>query len=140
MKSDGGNKHRSHTRATRNRHRGTPLIDPGRPNLITQSLVPSRVSKSRMNQVSHRPDPAQSHVMSVITEAVRGVSAKARDVEISPETSLIEDLALDSLDLVAVVLQLQDHFQIEIDPDDLPTLRSVGDLITSLDKHRRAAA
>jgi acyl carrier protein len=78
--------------------------------------------------------------MSVITEAVRGVSAKARDVEISPETSLIEDLALDSLDLVAVVLQLQDHFQIEIDPDDLPTLRSVGDLITSLDKHRRAAA
>jgi acyl carrier protein len=93
-----------------------------------------------MKQLPNKMGAAPSDVMSVIAEAVRGVSAKAKDIVISPESSLIEDLALDSLDLVAVVLRLQDHFQIEIDPDELPTMRSVGDLIASLDKHFRSAA
>jgi acyl carrier protein len=93
-----------------------------------------------MKHVYNRFGAGQSDVMSVITEAVRGVSAKARDVEISPELSLLEDLALDSLDLVAVVLHLQDHFQIEIDPDEIPNLHHVSDLVATLDKHRRTAA
>jgi acyl carrier protein len=93
-----------------------------------------------MKQVTNTPGATNSDVMSILTDAVRSISAKARDVDISPEASLIDDLALDSLDLVAVVLRLQDHFQIEIDPDELPLLRSVGDLVASLDKHLRTAA
>jgi acyl carrier protein len=81
-----------------------------------------------------------AEAMTVIAEAVRSVSAKARDIEISSQTSLVEDLALDSLDLVAVVLRLQDHFQIEIDPDELPAMRYVGDLMASLDKQVPTAA
>lgn len=93
-----------------------------------------------MKQVPIQLGVAESEAMTVIAQAVRSVSAKARDIEISSQTSLVEDLALDSLDLVAVVLRLQDHFQIEIDPDALPAMRYVGDLIASLDKQVSTAA
>ncbi len=45
---------------------------------------------------------------------------------------MLEDLALDSLDLVAVVLRLQDHFQVEIDADAIPSMKRVADLAASL--------
>ena len=41
---------------------------------------------------------------------------------ITPDSLLLEDLALDSLDLVAVVIQLQDQFQVEIDPDEITAI------------------
>jgi acyl carrier protein len=79
-------------------------------------------------------------MMAIITDAVRSVSAKARESTLTPDSLLLEELALDSLDLVAVILRLQDHFQVEIDPDEIPALRSVGDLVASLTRHLRAAA
>jgi acyl carrier protein len=79
-------------------------------------------------------------VIAVIAETIRTVSAKARQTSISPDSLLLEDLALDSLDLVAVILQLQDRFQVEIDPDEIPKLSSVSDLLVSLTRQLRAAA
>jgi acyl carrier protein len=75
-----------------------------------------------------------------IAEAIRTVSAKARAVTITADSLLLEDLALDSLDLVAVVIQLQDQFHVEIDPDEIPSIRNVGDLAASLDRQLRSAA
>jgi len=79
-------------------------------------------------------------VLAGITEAIRSVSAKARGVVITAQSLLLEDLSLDSLDLVAVILQLQDRFQVEIDPDEITTLRRVDDLAASLTKQLHAAA
>ena len=59
---------------------------------------------------------------------------------ITPGSLLLEELALDSLDLVAVILQIQDHFGVEIDPDEIPNLRSVDDLVTSVKNQLQAAA
>jgi acyl carrier protein len=78
--------------------------------------------------------------LSVITDVIRCVSAKAREVEITPNSLLFDDLALDSLDLVALILRLQDHFQVEIDPDLLPNTPRVGDLVASVTEQARAAA
>jgi acyl carrier protein len=75
-----------------------------------------------------------------IAEVIRGVSAKARGVAISADSRLLEDLALDSLDLVAVVIQLQDQFAVEIDPDEIASIQTVGDLASSLHRHVRSAA
>jgi len=82
----------------------------------------------------------QSDLIAVVIEAIRGVSPKARQVSIKPDSLLLEELALDSLDLVAVILQVQDRFQVEIDPDEIPNLQCVGDLVTSVTNHLRAAA
>jgi acyl carrier protein len=92
--------------------------------------------KSSINTAGiSRPD-----VLETIAEAIRAVSAKARSAAITPDSLLLEELALDSLDLVAVILNLQDEFQVEIDPDEIPQLRTVADLAASLANQLRQAA
>ena len=81
-----------------------------------------------------------SDVTTAIAATIRGVSAKARTMAIAADSRLLEDLALDSLDLVAVVIQLQDQFDVEIDPDEIPSIQTVGDLAASLHRHVRSAA
>jgi acyl carrier protein len=87
-----------------------------------------------LNSASH------TDLIAVVGESIRTVSAKARELQVTPDTLLLEELGLDSLDLVAVILRIQDHFQVEIDPDEIPNLRSVDDLVVSLANHLRAAA
>ena len=82
-----------------------------------------------------RPD-----ILETIADAIRAVSAKARSASITPDSLLLEELALDSLDLVAVILNLQDEFHVEIDPDEIPQLRTVADLAASLANQLRQAA
>jgi acyl carrier protein len=82
----------------------------------------------------------QEDVLAIITDTIRTVSAKARDTSITPSSFLLEDLALDSLDLVAVILRVQDHFQVEIDPDEIPNMRRVEDLVAGLSDRLRSAA
>jgi acyl carrier protein len=84
---------------------------------------------------SHHAD-----MLSTIAESIRSVSPKAREVSILPGSLLLEELALDSLDLVAVILDIQDRFQVEIDPDEIPNLRCVDDLLTSVTNQLQAAA
>ena len=93
-----------------------------------------------MKPMANLIGPHQSGLLAIIVEAIRGVSPKARHVSITPDSLLLEELALDSLDLVAVILQIQDRFQVELDPDEIPNLRSVEDLVTSVTNHLHAAA
>ena len=84
--------------------------------------------------------PSSPDVTAAIAQTIRDVSARARGMAIASDSLLLEDLALDSLDLVAVVIQLQDQFGVEIDPNEIPSLRTVGDLAASLHRHVRSAA
>jgi acyl carrier protein len=93
-----------------------------------------------MKPMANLIGPHQSGLLAIVVEAIRGVSPKARQVSITPDSLLLEELALDSLDLVAVILQIQDRFQVELDPDEIPNLRSVDDIVTSVINHLRAAA
>ncbi len=93
--------------------------------------------------MTHLISPKSSHAdqtLAVVADAIREVSARARTVPIRAESFLLEDLALDSLDLVAVILRLQDHFDREIDPDLIPSLRRVADLADRFAGHEQAAA
>jgi acyl carrier protein len=92
--------------------------------------------KSTISPATHSADD----ITIAIAEAIRSASAKARGATIAADSLLLEDLALDSLDLVAVVIQLQDQFHVEIDPDEIPSIRTVGDLAASLDRQVRSAA
>jgi acyl carrier protein len=63
-----------------------------------------------------------------IKTTIRSVSAKAREVEITPESLLIDDLALDSLDIVRVIMYLEERYHMEIDLDESAKLEHVRDL------------
>ncbi|WP_169973258.1 acyl carrier protein [Tautonia rosea] len=72
-----------------------------------------------------------------VTEAIRDCSEAARQTAIEPNSRLFEDLSLDSLDLVAVLMRLQDAHSIELDLDAVPDFRNVSDLMTELGRQLR---
>jgi acyl carrier protein len=52
------------------------------------------------------------------------------------ESRLVEDLMIDSPDLVSMVVQFQDHFDVVIEEDAVPNLRRVGDIVDYLARLR----
>jgi acyl carrier protein len=48
------------------------------------------------------------------------------------ESRLIEDLRADSLDVVAMIMEVEQEFDIQIPDEDMLTLRTVGDIVTYL--------
>ena len=78
-----------------------------------------------------------------ITTAIRSVSKRTQTMAVTANSILVEDLALDSLDLVGVLMKLEDHFAIKIELDDIPNILTVSDLAGHLAKllgDRTAAA
>jgi acyl carrier protein len=55
---------------------------------------------------------------------------------ISTETSFVDDLGIDSLDVVELVMELEDAFQLdEIPEEELKKMRTVGDLVEYVNTH-----
>lgn len=76
----------------------------------------------------------------VVIDLIHSVSAKAKQVDITPESLLLEELALDSLDLVRVIMLVEDRYHIAIDLDEVPKMKRVIDLTTILGRELRSAA
>ena len=75
-----------------------------------------------------------------IAGIVRTVGRIPKEVAIDAETDLVADLRIDSLDLFAVVLAVQDRYDLMVDVDDLPDLNRVADLAGYVEHQRSAAA
>lgn len=59
--------------------------------------------------------------------------------EIQMESSLQKDLGLNSLDVINIVVEFEDAFDIEIDEPDIRAFATVGDLVTYLENHPMGA-
>jgi acyl carrier protein len=79
------------------------------------------------------PDPphpvdalAEAEILAGIAEvgARLGVAG-----DIRPSALLIEDLALDSLQLLALAVEVENRFRIKIEPEAEARIRTVGDLV-----------
>jgi acyl carrier protein len=53
-------------------------------------------------------------------------------IPIDEDSRLVEDLAIDSLDIVNVILRLQDHFGVAIEAEAVPHLCRIVDLAAYL--------
>jgi acyl carrier protein len=80
------------------------------------------------------------NLVSQIIAIVRQVGRIPRDATILAETDLIDDLRIDSLDLFAVVIEVQDRYNVLIDVEDMPRLTRVADLAAYVAISRSAAA
>jgi len=69
---------------------------------------------------------------------VRRAAKIPRRVPISAESLLFDDLRIDSLDSLAVILQLQDQFEVVIEEDAVPHLCRVADLVAYLAERRES--
>ena len=81
----------------------------------------------------------RSRMTDQVTTIVRRAAKLPAGVPIRLESRLVEDLMIDSLDLVSMVLQLQDHFDVVIEEDDVPNLCRVADLAAYLTGRRDSA-
>lgn len=71
-------------------------------------------------------------------EKVTAILAEQLDVEedtITMDTSLVDDLGADSLDVVDLVMTLEDEFDMEIPDEDVENVRTVGDIVKYLEDH-----
>jgi acyl carrier protein len=90
--------------------------------------------------VKHQAGEIPCDLFDVINTMIRTVSDTGRRVEITPETVLLDDLAMDSLDLVRVILLLEDRYHVEIDLDEVPKIRQVRDLAETVAGRSLSAA
>ncbi|MBC5628506.1 acyl carrier protein [Clostridium sp. NSJ-6] len=66
----------------------------------------------------------------MIFEKIRGIVADQLGIEeenITLETSFIEDLNADSLDLFQVIMELEDEFNVKV--EDVEKIKTVGDAV-----------
>ena len=48
--------------------------------------------------------------------------------KISPESNLVDDLKADSLDVAALMLELEERYNVEIPDEELGSLKTVADI------------
>jgi acyl carrier protein len=66
-------------------------------------------------------------------EKIKNILSKYTSEEITPESTLINDLGLSSFDLVSIVTAFEDEFDIEIPDRDIRKLVTVNDIINYIE-------
>ena len=73
-------------------------------------------------------------------EKIKAILSKNLDIdpsEITEKTNFRKDLDLDSLTLVEIVIEIENTFGIgEIPDDDIPKLKTVGDIVNYIETHK----
>ncbi len=73
------------------------------------------------------PHPASAPIEEGVIEVLKNVSR--RPIEPTLESDLIVDLGLDSLQVLEVIAELEDRFDISIPLNDVPATRTVAQVV-----------
>ena len=68
----------------------------------------------------------------MVFEKVKEILCEQLDVEedkVTTESSIVDDLGADSLDVVDLVMSLEEEFDIEIPDEDVENIKTVGDMV-----------
>ena len=72
-------------------------------------------------------------------EKIKEIAADSLGADVSgltAETSFIEDLGADSLDLFEMVMAFEEAFEVEIPSEDLEQITTVGDVVKYIESHK----
>jgi acyl carrier protein len=72
----------------------------------------------------------------VIQHLIEASDAKLTAEDVTDETRLQQDLALDSLQAVSLMLDLEDAFHITVETDELESLHTVADILRMIETKR----
>ena len=76
------------------------------------------------------PEDTESKVIGIVAEQL-GVDK----AEITPETSFVNDLNADSLDVVELVMEFEDEFDMSIPDEEAEKIQTVGQAIEYIKEH-----
>ena len=71
---------------------------------------------------------------------VRSIIAEQLGVgedEIKPESSFIDDLGADSLDIVELVMAMEEEFDVEIPDEQAESIKTVKDAVDYINSHKK---
>lgn len=74
----------------------------------------------------------------MIFEKVKAIIADKLSIEedeIAMESSFIEDLGADSLDIVELIMALEDEFELEIPDEEAENITTVADVVEYIREH-----
>ena len=72
-----------------------------------------------------------------IFKEIKNILVKEFDIDsdkLKPESLLIEDLDLDSIDAVDLVVRLQKIIGCKVEPDDFKQIRTLQDMVDAIEK------
>ncbi len=75
----------------------------------------------------------------MVLEKVKKILAEQFDVEeekIGPDTSIINDLGADSLDVVDLLMSIEDEFEVEVPDDEIENIKTVEDLVKYIENNQ----
>ena len=78
----------------------------------------------------------EKEVLSKVVEMVASQLGKSEN-EITLESSFIEDLGADSLDLVELIMSMEDEFGLEISDEDAESIITVQDAINFISERKK---
>lgn len=76
--------------------------------------------------------------MASVFERVKNIVVEQLGVaadEVSPESSFVDDLGADSLDVVELVMALEEEFGVEIPDEDAEKIAKVGEAVKYIESH-----
>lgn len=75
-----------------------------------------------------------------ILEKVKGIIVEqlgVADTAVTMEASFIDDLGADSLDIVELVMNIEEEFEIEIPDEDAEKIVTVGDVVNYIKERKQ---
>ena len=76
------------------------------------------------------PQPAQAQIEEGVIEVLKTVSRRPIDPKL--DSDLVADLGFDSLQVLEVVAELEDRFDISIPLNDVPATRTVAQVVAQV--------
>jgi len=73
------------------------------------------------------PEPASDSIVDGVIDVLKNVSR--RPVEPTLDSDLVADLGFDSLQVLEVIAELEDRFDISIPLNDVPSTRTVAQVV-----------
>jgi acyl carrier protein len=74
--------------------------------------------------------PASAHIEEGVIDVLRNVSR--RPIEPTPTSDLVADLGFDSLQVLEVIAELEERFDISIPLNDVPATRTVAQVVSQV--------
>jgi len=75
------------------------------------------------------PNQAKESIAQIVSSALAAVTGQPED-QFNEYTDLIRDLDMDSLALYELVIELEEHYHLQITDEDIDRIKTMGDIIS----------